>query len=207
VQVIVLSNRQHRYLAETLTSITEHVAGVDRLTIVDDSGDATWRAFLRRLGAEVVAVDEQPAGYARAMQTVLSTAEGEHFALWEEDFRATGSIDLEAIARTLDEREHLAQIALLRQPWFGNEVAAGGVLEAHAQGNEIELVDGVFEHRAFFTTNPTVLPRRTFSRPWPDGDWSESRFGQELLRDASVKFGMVPGVRLEHVGERTGFGY
>ncbi len=79
----------------------------------------------------------------------------------------------------------------------------------HANGGaEIELVDGIFEHRAFFTTNPCVLPRRTLDRPWPDGDWSESAFGQQLLKDPSVRFGMVPGILVEHVGvERAGFGY
>lgn len=207
MHLIVLTNRTNRYLPLSLASIAEHVAGVTRLTIVDDSGDASFRAKLGKRH-EVVAVAAEPAGYVPAMTTVFQMAEGENVAFWEEDFLAIGPVDLDAMARALDEREHLAQLALMREPWYANEILAGGVLEAKAaQGDEIELVDGVFEHRAFFTCNPTVLPRRTLDRPWPTGEWSESQFGQRLLKDPSVRFGMLPGVIVEHVGERTGFGY
>lgn len=208
MQLIILTNRRDLYLEETLDSIDEHVTGLDRLTIVDDSGDHAWR----RGGIghhEVVPVDDRPAGYARAMQTVLDVAEGDHVLFWEEDFRATAPVDVGELATILDNRPHLAQLALMRQPWYPNEVAAGGVLEAKAhEGHEIELIDGVWEHRAFFTCNPTVLPRRTLDRPWPRKPWSESAFGSELLRDPATRFGMLPGVRVEHVGAtRTGFDY
>jgi hypothetical protein len=218
MQLIVLTNRNALYLPATLDTIVEHVTGIDRLTVVDDSGDADWRRMLATVLAartdmavptEVIAVAERAAGYPAAMQAVFAAAEGEHVALWEEDFHATADIDLAELGAILDDRPHLAQVALLRQPWFANEIAAGGVLEAKAHlGDEIELVDGVYEHRSFFTCNPTVLPRRTLDHEWPQRAWSESAFGQRLLRDASVRFGMMPGVRVEHVGaERTGFDY
>jgi hypothetical protein len=218
VQLIVLSNRQHLYLPATLDSIVEHVTGYDRLTVVDDSGDADWRRVLATalaartdltVPAEVVAVAEEPAGYHAAMQTVFAAAGGSHVALWEEDFLAIAAIDLAELADILDARPHLAQLALMRQPWYANEIAAGGVLEAKAHlGDEIELVDGVFEHRSFFTCNPTVLPRRTLVHEWPSSAWSESVFAQQLLRDASVRFGMMPGVRVEHIGAvKAGFDY
>jgi hypothetical protein len=208
VQLIVLSNRRSQYLVETLHSIATHVTGADRITIVDDSGDSHWRSALEYLGDEIVSVDDNPAGYARAMQTVLDVAEGEHVALWEEDFRAIAPIDLHELAGILDERPHLAQLAVMRQPWYPHEIAAGGMLQAVANsGHMVELVDGVWEHRAFFTCNPTVLPRRTYTRPWPQQEWSESAFGRELLKDPAVRFGMMPGQRVEHVGERSGFGY
>jgi len=210
VHLVVLSNRLDAYLPDTIDSLAAHVNGVDQLTVVDDSGDPMWREHVEAtLGIDVVAVAAEPAGYQAAMQRVFDVAQGEHFALWEEDFRALEAIDLNEMARILDERPHLAQLALLRGPWYANEVAAGGVLQARANdGHEIELVDGVFEHRAFFTCNPTVLPRRTFTRTWPQRHFSEAAFGSELLRDPSTRFGMLPGIRVEHVGhERTGFNY
>lgn len=209
MQLIVLSNRKGMYLGRAVASIVAHVTGWTRITVVDDSGDPDWRAALDADPAlEVVPVADDRAGYARAMAKVFELAEGDYFALWEEDFVAIAPIDLQEMAYVLDARQHLAQLAVLRQPWWTNEIMHGGVLEAKiAEGHEVLDVDGVLEHRAFFTCNPTVLPRRTFSQPWPMGQWSESRFGQTLLHDPEVRFGMLPGVRVEHVGMRQGFGY
>lgn len=205
MQLVVLSNRRDRYLPDTLASIQRHVNGADRTTLVDDSGDEAWRTELEQLGADVVRVAPEPAGYARAMRRVFEIAEGEHVALWEEDFVATDTVDLAAMARLLDERPYLAQVVALRGPWFTNERAAGGVLEARDE--PFELVDGLIEHRAFWSTNPCVIPRRTLDLDYPNIASSEWCFGQQLLQDPHVRFGMVPGVRVDHVGERTGYGY
>lgn len=206
MQLIILSNRRDQYLSDTIDSIDEHVTGFDRLTIVDDSGDIHWRSSCAYLGDEIVPVADGPAGYTTAMRKVFEVADGEHVALWEEDFRAIDTVDLAAMAELLDERPHLAEVVALRGPWFANERESGGVLEARPD-DRFELVDGLIEHRAFWSTNPCVIPRRTLDREYPNVSWSEWHFGQELLADPAVRFGMVPGVRVEHVGERTGHGY
>lgn len=209
MQLVVLSNRRETYLPETLQAIRENVAGWDDLTIVDDSGDEHFRAALAQQNpdATVIAVAPQPAGYNAAMRTVVSHMYGEYAAFWEEDFRPSRPIDLEPIARALANRPHLAQIALLRQPWFANEHAHGGVIEAlEAQGARFDMVDGILEHSAFFTGNPAVWAQPVYATGWPKGDWSENRKRDEL-RNAGFRFGMIPGVSVNHVGQRTGFGY
>lgn len=206
MQLIILSNRKGVYLDGAVASIIKHVKGFDRLTIVDDSGDVHWRSSLEYLGEELIPVADGPAGYTTAMRKVFEVAEGEHVAFWEEDFRAIDTVDLTAMADLLDERPYLAEVVALRGPWFANEREAGGVLEA-LPDERFELIDGLIEHRAFWSTNPCVIPRRTLEHEYPNVSWSEWHFGQELLRDPNVRFGMVPGVRVEHVGERDGYGY
>lgn len=209
MQLVVLSNRRDRYLPETLAALRELVAGWDRLTIVDDSGDAEWRERIaaENPDAEVVPVAEAPAGYGPAMRTVTQHMAGPAAAFWEEDFRPIERLDLLELASLLDRRPYLAQIAYLRQPWYANELEHGGVIEAlAADGTRFATVRGVIEHKAFFTGNPAVWRRSVYEAGWPVGAWSENQ-KRDQLRRAGFRFGMIPGVKVHHVGERTGFGY
>lgn len=209
MQLVVLSNRRDTYLPDTLHALRRLVFGWDELVIVDDSGDEDHRqrTAAQNPEATLVPVAPEPAGYTTAMSVVTDTMHGDTVAFWEEDFIPARPIDLQQIADTLTARPHLAQLALLRQPWFGNEVEHGGVIEAlEAQGHRFDLVDGVLEHTAFFTGNPSVWTPAVYRPGWPTGAWSENRKRDEL-RNAGYKFGMIPEVRVHHVGERTGFGY
>lgn len=206
MQAVVLSNRREAYLPGALVSLGR-LDGVDRVTIVDDSGDAAHRAHLRGLGHEVVDVAPEPAGYGRAMQAAFDAMDGEHVLFWEEDFRLLAPVDLNALAGRLDADPSLAQVALLRGPWFANEHDHGGVIEARqAQGAVFQVEDGLIVHTDHYTANPSVLPRRTFTRPWPQQAWSESAFTRVLTR-AGHRFAYLPGVTVDHIGVRDGHGY
>lgn len=209
MQLVVLSNRREKYLPDTLHALRRLVFGWNELVIVDDSGDEDHRhrTAAQNPDAEVIPVAPEPSGYTAAMGVVTDSMHGETVAFWEEDFIPARPIDLQQIAGTLTARPHLAQLALLRQPWFANEVEHGGVVEAlEAQGQRFNLVDGILEHTAFFTGNPSLWTPAVYRPGWPTGSWSENRKRDEL-RAAGYKFGLIPEVRVHHVGERTGFGY
>lgn len=205
--LIIGSYRGRKYIDGCVRSVTEHVTGCDRILVVDDSGDAEHRAWLNN-HFHWMPVAEANAGYGPAMTTVFNEAAnsgGNHFAFVEEDFRFTKPVDLSQWADHLDSHPYLAQIVAQRNAWFGNEIAAGGMLEA-LDGHR-ETVDGLIEHRMFFSGNPTVLPRRTFERNWPTGQWSENQFRDRLLENPQTRFAITPDIRVEHVGERSGTGY
>lgn len=205
MQAVVLTNRREKYLDGALESLAR--LNVERVTIVDDSGDPAHRARLRARGLEVVDVAPEPAGYTRAMQAAFDVMTGEHVLFWEEDFRLVRDVDLTALTARLDADPSLAQIALLRGPWFQNEHEHGGVIEARqAQGARFELEDGLIVHTDHYTSNPCVLPRRTFTRPWPQQAWSEAAFTIQL-RTSRQRFAYLPGIAVDHIGERDGHGY
>lgn len=218
VPLIVLGNGRKDCISRAVASIREHLAGWSSLTIVDDSGDATHRSWLgEEFAAEVVPVAGARAGYWRAMRAVWARAAGaEQIVFWEEDFVLNTPVDVGELAAVLVSHSYLTQIALVRQPWFHNEVAHGGLIEAlEAQGNHFQQrTDGTrhwVEHRACFTGNPSLIPARTFTRTWPEGDWSESRFGRELFRDRKARGAYWgrrgDGPRVTHIGQRSGYGY
>lgn len=222
IPVIVLTNGRADCIAQTIPSLREHLAGAGGMTIIDDSGDVAYRAWLAGEfpGVPVTAVAERPAGYWRAMRAVWETARDfDTDAVWlhEDDFVMRTGVDLTDLDHVLGTQPHLTQIALLRQPWFANEIQHGGLIEAlEAQGQTFaEHTDGQYawiEHRAVFTGNPSLIPARTLTWDWPSGAWSESRFGRMLFADPAARGaywgrrGEAP--RVEHIGhQRVGRDY
>ncbi|WP_329521183.1 glycosyltransferase family 2 protein [Spirillospora sp. NBC_01491] len=221
IPIIVLTNGRPECISKTIPSVVEHLHGAGAGLIVDDSGDDVYRGWLsEQYAAPVIPVSDGPCGYWRAMRRVWEVARdtgADFYWLHEDDFVLQADVDVEDLAGVLDAHPYLTQIALLRQPWFANEHAAGGLIPALEQQGQTftETTDGVhtwIEHRACFTGNPTLIPRRTFERDWPEGDWSESRFGRLLFRDPAAR-GAYWGrrtdpPRVEHIGhERTGTDY
>lgn len=222
IPLIVLTNGRRACISQTIPSIDKHLSGVGPMVIVDDSGDPGYRAWLAREfpDAMVTAVADHAAGYWRAMRTVwgIARASGADTVwLHEDDFVVLDDVDVTCLDRVLEERQHLTQIALLRGSWFTNEHTHGGLIPAlEAQGQKFhDRTDGRHEwveHRAVFTCNPALIPRRTFECDWPEGPWSESRFGTDLFRDPLV-YGAYWGrktdpPRVQHIGhERRGTEY
>ncbi|MFF5261346.1 glycosyltransferase family 2 protein [Actinomadura viridis] len=225
VPIICLTNGRPDCIAKTIPSANAHLTGVSSMVIVDDSGDDVYGQWLEDEyvgGPWHTRVLHLPAphGYWRAMQAVWALArhwDKPAFAFWEDDFVLTEDVDLDELAEVLDARRDLMQMALLRQPWFTNEVEHGGLIEAlEAQGQRFtECTNGRqwwIEHRAVFTGNPCLIPRRTLEHDWPEGDWSESRFSRHLFQNPHARAAYwgrrTDPPRVEHIGHaRVGSGY
>jgi hypothetical protein len=222
VPILVLTNGRRDCISRTIPSTREHMTGAGDMVIVDDSGDADYRAWLAEHfpDALVTAVAPESAGYWRAMRVVWAIArDSGAAACWfhEDDFVLTEHVDLTGLSAVLDAHPYLTQISLLRGPWFANEREHGGLIPAlETQGQVFEeRTDGRhwwIEHRACFTGNPSLIPARTFAHDWPEGAWSESRFGQLLFTNPDAR-GAYWGrrsdpPRVEHIGhQRVGTDY
>ena len=221
IPIIVLTNGRPDCISKAIASVGKHLLEVGDGLIVDDSGDDVYRAWLSdQYGAPVIPVGDEPCGYWRAMRRVWDVARdsgADKVVFWEDDFVLHADVDVEELAGVLDSHPYLTQMSLLRQPWWPNEVEHGGLIPALEQQGQTftEATDGVHhwvEHRACFTGNPSLIPARTFAQDWPEGDWSESRFGRLLFQDPAAR-GAYWGRRddpplVEHIGHhRAGTGY
>lgn len=204
VRVIVGTYRKQRHIRSCLRSLRQYVVGISDLVFVDDSGDERNAAWLSSYGRVVTT---GASGYNVAMNAACEAAEGE-MAFWvEEDFTFLSPVSLDEIATQLWHRPHLAQIALLRGPWFPIEHTHGGLIEAlQHKGHTFTEVSGLIEHCATFTGNPSVWRGDVWASGWPKGRWSEDRKRDELIT-AGYRFAYLPGIRVQHNGERSGFGY
>lgn len=203
-----------KMIERALTSLDKHLTGMSRLVFVDDSGDEKFRTRLAKWGVgEVVETGPGNMGYNVAMRKVCEVA-GEHaFMFWEEDFTLLEDIDMQDLLGVLWRFPHLAQIALLRGAHFPIEHEKGGVIEglqARLPGSVTNWLEVggeiVIEQKGTFTCNPSMWAAGIASLGWPAGQWSEDRKRDDLIA-RGYRFGFLPGVKVEHDGERRGHGY
>ena len=204
IPVLVGTYRKRVHINECLESIHKHLKGFGDITFIDDSGDPEHVDWLRQYG-KVVASDSQ--GYRTAMTLACNEAGGRE-AFWiEEDFMFLQDIDLGDLSDILYHRPYLAQVVLLRGPHFPVEHEHGGLIEAlEARGQKFTDVNGIIEHTACFSMNPTLIRGEVWAQGWPLGKWSEAIKG-DILRNQGYRFGYLPGIRVEHHGERSGHSY
>lgn len=228
VAVLVITDGRDGYLASSLHSAMAQVTGpITEWWMYDDTGDDTYRAGLERRWPTFEHFNAGPRqGFGGAIAAAWAhlakhSAADKVFHL-EADFTFHRPVDLGQLAGVLDERPHLAQMALVRQAWNDAEAAAGGVLQ-RARDAFTPCSDYAgrawLEHRLFWTTNPSLYRRSLLDVGWPPGDQSEGVFGLRLLEGgtpevepAEVRFGywgrLDDGPWVEHIGRnRVGTGY
>lgn len=131
----------------------------------------------------------------------------------EADFLFNEPIALHQMISALKAKPSLVQMALKRQPVNAEEAAAGGIIEAHPEDFHQVTHAGLVwtEHRKFFTTNPSVYPANLCALGWPDPPEAEGHFWLRLAEDPSVRAALwgakTDPPKVEHIGERIGWGY
>jgi len=224
--VVFLTNGRSECLAEAVYSRSMKVAvpGEADFLIVDDSGDPKYREWLSaHFTYRKWWVGYNAQGYDAAMREIWwLAADYDYVFLIEDDFVFNQEVDLGDMIEILRTHPHMAQLVLLRQAWFGNEVQAGGLIPAlQAMGHRFEHFGDAgclhgspswLEHRATWSTNPTLFRGREWvlDHPWPVGEGSEYRFGQSLFQtepETVCAYWGDGSVYVTHQGERKGFGY
>lgn len=211
MRIVIGTYRHSQYLFRAIDSISRFVTGHDGIDFVDDSGDHAFAQSLRDLYPDSTVVEVGGRGYNAAMKAVCELVGDEAFVFWEEDFVALEPIDLGLLEGILDDRPHLAQVALLRGPHFPIEHEHGGLLEALiAKGHKVQRVasyfSAIYEQGATFTCNPALWRAGIAAKGWPDGKWSEDRKRDELLVEG-YRFAFLDGIRVAHDGIRSGTDY
>lgn len=218
--IVVPTDGRRACIVRAVASLRHlYTAGIGRQVIVDDSGDREYAAFLRLTFGrdwEIVTAPKR-SGFAQATRRARAVAveSGQPWVWWhEDDFELAGPVDLDGLRDLLVAYPHLAQVALLRQPWWPGEVAAGGIIPERPD-LFVERSDSRatwVEHTAFWTQNPHLTSRRLLAETeWPSGARSEHVYGRRLLV-GDVRSAFIGGrddpPRVTHIGDyRAGTGY
>lgn len=222
IALAVTTDGRAECIERSLPSLLARVKGLDGPRLIfDDSGDRRYRRWLReRFGPEGFSVrgEGERLGQDRALAAMWRQLRSRDLdgCEWvmhaEDDFLYEREVDAGELCAVLAERPYLAQMALLRQPWFPAEVKAGGIVARDPEAYALVAAGPHrwLEHRLWFTLNPCLYRRALCERPWPRGRRHEWRFGRELCRDPAVRFGIWGGGEtwVTHIGERRlGRGY
>ena len=222
ISLLVMTDGRADCLARSVASFDRLHGPISARVIHDDSGTPGYARHLAEAYPDwqIVSTGRRRSGFAGAYRSAWAWLRRHCDTDWvvstEDDFVITTDIHLPDMAEVMGAHPHLAQMALLRQPWNEQETAAGGIVQMHP-GDYLDRSDGThhwLQHRKFFTTNPHLL-RTDFihTHEWPTGTQSEGRFGI-MLFDAEPM--TVCGFwgrrddppRVEHIGTvRIGTGY
>jgi len=199
------------YLRASLESLDERLVlpRWERRVLWSDWGDA-YRAELEDIADEfgyylpARLTPERRLGYAGSMQAkwryVANFVKAPYVFATEDDFTLDRDVDVAALARVLDARQRVAQVALLRQPLNGRERQEGTILGHPCASFERHATH--LEHQRFFTCNPSLFRRSLAERPWPSGDHSEAVYGRSLFASGMASALWGQGEQwVTHLGE------
>lgn len=226
VAVLVMTDGRRDCISRTIPSLLDNLQGeLGFLMIHDDSGDRDYQDWLiGEFPDWIVMSGSKRLGFGGAIQRAWNITHGaasdDHRYVWhqEDDFTFNRPVNLDDMIHVLDEHPYLAQMALRRQPWNDEERAGGGQIERFPREDFPEHSDDHgnvwLEHRRWFTTNPSLIPRYLVAGGWPTVNQSEGIFTHQLIRrDPALRFGYWgtydSGVAwVHHIGEqRVGNGY
>ncbi|WP_074848191.1 hypothetical protein [Gordonia westfalica] len=194
-----------------MASIRDHVTGITDVVLIDDSNNRDHTNHWSQYGT---VIEGHGRGYAHTMQLACTVMAGDYTLFVEEDFQFIADVDLKELTDILDTERDLAQIALLRDPFYDYET--DGVLE----GLEVcrQRLEALGKHRVIedrgdhiaqdlvHTTNPAVWRREAWLDGWPQQPDSE-RVKSTQLRQQGWKFGWMKTQTLLHTGQHEGTGY
>lgn len=219
--LVMTDGRDHIF--ETIPSFEAFASGpISERWIHDDSGDPRHADKLRRIfPAYTVLTTPGRSGFGGAIRSTWNHLRQESSADFvfhlEDDFTFRRLVDLGQMAALLDRHPELVQVALRRQAWNREELAAGGVVEVAPgdfEDQRDELLDlDYLTHRRFFTTNPSLYRRRLMvEHSWPDGAHSEGYFSAAVFADPDARSAFLgardSGEWVHHIGStRAGTGY
>ena len=217
--LLVMTDGRVDCLSRAIESARENLCGeVTHKVIHDDTGDGSYREELRAAFPDFDVIGQPTRqGFGGAIRSAWAALSGrpERFVFHlEDDFTFNAPVDTPSMRRVLDRNPQLVQLALRRQPWNPDELAAGGIVEQHPDAYT-DCSDGLshwLEHRRFFTTNPSVYRSTLMARGWPEGERSEGVFGLQLCESPGIRFGFwgerTDPPAVHHIGDhRGGVGY
>lgn len=207
---------RREYLRLSLASLVEQVSGpIVQRVVYDCWGDPDIRAELEAMvphGFYVVG-PSKPTDFTESMQAMWKylgkRAQGDYIFAVEDDFTYERPVDLGSMIGILREAPHLAQVALLRDACYPDERQDPSSILGWPRP-AFTFREGWFEHRLFFTLNPSLFRKALTKRPWPAGKHSETLFGKALLNDPKTRGAFLGDGSewIRHIGQvRAGVGY
>lgn len=153
--LVVTSHRGDKYLPDTLSTAGEMLPFFPTEIVTRDDVGKVGMARGGRLARVIKWMPKTGRGLSASVAQAWSMVptEIDYVFHLEEDFHLTAPVDLDGMADVI-ERDGLANMALLRQPWTPEEETAGGYQQSPAYEQRAEYLF----HREGFWLNPCLIP-------------------------------------------------
>lgn len=192
ITLLVMTDGRSECICDTLDSLVKNISYPFTYSLmINDSGNPHYATWLNvRYPTFTKVHHELRRGFAGAVRSAWESLPICDFVFTlEDDFTFNRPVDLLAMVDLLKTFPHLAQVVLKRQAWNSDEISAGGVVELHPDWFTEKQCNGTtyLEHRAFYSTNPNLMPFAITQYGWPNVEHSEGVFSAQL-KDLGYSF-------------------
>jgi hypothetical protein len=210
----IIDNKRPDYLSKTISSLEDNIDfDFTAKVLIDDSGDEIYSQYLLDVYGDKYSIISHPEnkGLSGSIRTLWSLAKDlnvDYVFHLEGDFTFNEKIDIYNLHKIFGVEQHLAQIALKRQPVNLEEAKFNGFMNMDPSAYQDKFIPEInyywVEHRKFFTLNPSLYPKWVIELGWENG-WGEKEFTDRLLADSLVKCGFYgeksDNPRVHHIGD------
>lgn len=212
VALVMITDGRFHHFMDALNSVLGAVSPVfEQVIVVDDSADPEGAgrldAYLAASVADATVIHHADRrGFTGAINSGWSqvdSARVDYVLHLEDDFVFKAPIDLREWVYPLTIEPRLAQVTLMRQPWSGEEIEAGGVFGLTPDAFAERSWGGIswVEHRRGYWSNPHVAPSWITDLRWPE---SEGEHGFSQLLFGAGADDPIPGdMRCAYFGRLT----
>lgn len=193
IALLVIGNGRTDFLSQAVRSARDWLPPVDRLLMVDDSGDLAVRKHLDQTYRDfTITHHHENQGMAAAVQAgfdmVLDT--GAEYVFWlEEDMVLCNRPPLWEAKKVLYESPQLAQMCFRRESTPGNQYEWSSGCQLNAITQQASFVyewPTWTEHDFIFSMNPCLIPRNVLELGW-DADNEAGMTAK--LKEKGYRFG------------------
>jgi hypothetical protein len=180
--VIIINDGRNDYLAKTLKSFEENVmfpndAEIYKILLDDwplERDEKTIKKLCRKYKVDEVVFNEENLGVNATVKKAWSLIPEDADYVWhqENDFVFLERINIHDLMTVL-ESPIIVQCAIVRQPWFDDEKAAGSLMNTRPERWRPGNVSGidVVLHKDHFTFNPSLYKRKWVQDFTPFGEY------------------------------------
>ena len=216
---VVIDDGRYAFLREAMASLVDHVAPLDEIMLVNDSGQESYAqlietAFINDVDGFIHHEDRRGlAGAVKSAWEIALALDADYVFHAEGDFTYNEDVPLPEMAQVLEGEPGLAQICLKRQSGNSHEESVGGMVEVAPDEYE-ERDNGKFvwtEHTRIFSFNPCLIPRAVVQCALTQcSNFLESDVTEVLVKNGysfALWGGKFDPPKVTHIGTSRSAGY
>lgn len=216
--VIIFNDGRNDYLEQTLKSLTQNLLTKENkkankfyLMLYDDMPDGrdfeTLKRIVKEYNINKSVYSETNKGINLSVQTAWQEVPSDTDYIWhqENDFIFNEPVKLHEMINPLILNPMIGQVALLRQPWYDDEIEAGGLYEVGYRDYRSMNVGGIdlVGQTMFFTHNPSIYRAK---HALQIDNYNELGYAKYLMTHHNIKTFCYLGKKsdkpkVEHIGK------
>lgn len=211
--IIIFNDGRNDYLEKTLKSLQENVSFPEEpyKILYDDMPEGRDEEFLKAIKKKYkinkLILSPENLGINKSVQNAWAQLPKhiEYIYHQENDFTYNEPIDVMQMQKVLDMNHLIGQVALLRQPWYPDEIESGSLYIKNSVNYRPANIGGVdiVIQDVYFTHNPSLYRKKHAIKLENHHEWilADTLKKQHRIKYFAYLGGINDAPKVHHIGE------